>query len=154
MKRTVRVANGHTWTVHSRISWTKPERAAQFEHDMTAGYVSGVAMVGVVLALTLFVVFWTPVGVVIPAWFVLLVLLVLLLVPVWWAWQRPWIITACTDEPIATERDHWEIIVYGVLPSRQEAQQIVNDLKTRGVLDHDTGRLSRITSSTAPFHDL
>jgi hypothetical protein len=150
MKRTVRYEeDGRTWTVRSRISWTKPARGGQFEHDMAAGYVSGLAMLGVVLALTLFVVFWTPVGVVVPAWFVLAVLVVLLMVPVWWAWQRPWIITARTDEPIATEGEHWEGIVHGVFPAWEEARRVTDDLRTRGTPDSGTGRLYQITS----FHD-
>lgn len=153
MKQEVRVDDGRTWIVRSRISWTRPERAYQFEHDMAAGYVSGLAMLGVVLVLTLFVVFWTPGGVVIPAWFGLAVLLVLLMVPVWWAWQRPWIITAHTNEPIATEGEHWEGIVHGVFPAWEEAHRVADDLRTRGVPDSGVGRLSRITSSTTPFHD-
>lgn len=153
MMRMVRDDDGRTWIVRSRISWTKPERAYGFEHDMAGDYLPGLAMLGVVLVLTLFVVFWTPGNVVIPAWFVLAVLLVLLMVPVWWAWQRPWIITARTDEPLATEGEHWEGIVHGVFPARQEAHRVADELRTRGAPDSGTGRLSRITSSTTPYHD-
>jgi hypothetical protein len=153
MMRMVRAADRRTWTVQSRISWTKPAMADQFEHDMAAGYVSCIAMLGVVVVLTLFVVFWTPAGVVIPAWFVLLILLVLLMLPVSWALQRPWIITAYTTEPIETEGEHWEGIVRGMIPAREETYRVADDLRTRGIPDDGNGPLSRVTSSTAPFRD-
>lgn len=153
MRKPVRTADGRTWMVDSRISWTRPQRADQFEHDMAAGYLPGAAMMGVILVLTLFVVLWTPAGVVIPGWFVLLILLVLLLVPVWWALQRPWVITARTDEPIPAEGEHWEVIVRGIISAREEAHQIIDDLRTRGVPGTGTGRLAQIKSPTAPFPD-
>jgi hypothetical protein len=150
MIQEVRTAEGRTWTVHSRISWTKPEREHQFEHDMAAGYVSCIAMAGVVVVLTLFLVFWAaPAGVVIPAWFVLLILLILLLVPVWWALQRPWIITAY---PAEQEGEHWEGTVRGMISAREEAQQVVEDLKARGIPDEGNGPLCRVPS-TASFRD-
>jgi hypothetical protein len=148
MMQEVRTAEGRTWTVHSRISWTKPEREHQFEHDMAAGYVSCIAMAGVVVVLTLFLVFWTPAGVVIPPWFVRLILLILLLVPVWWALQRPWIITAYTEQ----EGEHWEGTVRGMISAREEAHRVAEDLKMRGIPDDGNGPLSRVPS-TASFRD-
>jgi hypothetical protein len=152
MMREVRAADRRTWRVRSSISWTRPAMAEQFEHDMAAGYVSGIAMLGVVVVLTLFVVFWTPTDVVIPAWFVLLLLLILLLLPVAWALQRPWVITAYTAEPPGTEGEHWEGVVRGMVPAREEVDRIAEDLRTRGTPDDGTGPLVRVTS-TAPLGD-
>ena len=75
----VKGADGRNWTVQSRINWSQPATAEQFEHDMAAGYVSGIAILGFVVALVLFILFWTPAGVVVPSWLVLLFLLMLLL---------------------------------------------------------------------------
>ncbi|MGH3771808.1 MAG: DUF983 domain-containing protein [Pseudonocardiaceae bacterium] len=133
------------WMIQSRISWTKPEMADQFEHDMAAGYVSCVAMLGVIVLLTLFVVFWTPPSVARPAWFVLLILLVVLLVPVSWALQRPWIITAHTTEPSEADREYWAGIVHGIIPAREKAHQVAEDLRTRGIPDDGNGPLTRLS---------
>ncbi|MBV9012011.1 MAG: DUF983 domain-containing protein [Pseudonocardiales bacterium] len=152
MMRVVQADDRRTWTIHSKISWTKPERSEQFEHDMAAaGYLHGIAMLGLVIVLTLFLVFWTPVGVVIPAWFVLFVLLVLLLVLVAWALQRPWVITAHTDQPVETRGEHWEGVVRGVVAAREEIQRVTDDLRTRNVPDDGRGPLSRIASPNVPF---
>jgi hypothetical protein len=150
MMRVVRAADRRTWTVRSSISWTKPALADQFEHDMAAGYVSGVAMLGVVTVLTLLLVFWPSTEVVIPKWFLLLILLLLLLLPVWWAMQRPWVITAHTDEPIGSERELWEGVVRGMVPAREVTYQIVDDLKDRGIPDNGIGPLVRLTSTALP----
>ena len=147
MRRVVRAAtDGRIWVVRSRISWTRPAMADQFEHDLAAGYVSGVAMLGVLTVLILFVVFWTPTDVVIPAWFVLLLLLILLLLPVLWALQRPWVITAGTPDPPETDGEHWEGIVRGVVPAREEMFRIVDDLEAKGYPNEPHGPLTRIVS--------
>lgn len=148
MRQVVRAAteDRRVWVVRSRISWTRPAMADQFEHDLAAGYVSGVAMLGVLAVLTLFVVFWTPTDVVIPAWFVLLLLLVLLLMPVLWALQRPWVITADTAEPPGTGGEHWEGIVRGMVPARDELYRIVHDLEMKGYPNEPHGPLTRIVS--------
>ena len=146
MLKTVRSRDGRTWTVRSSISWTKPALADQFEHDMAAGYVGGIAMMVVVVALTLFLVFWTPVGVERPAWFLQLVLLVLLVMPVLWAVQRPWVVTAQTDEPAGTEGEHWEGVVRGMVTAREETHRVVDDLQMRGVPDNGVGPLTRLTA--------
>ncbi|MBA2473431.1 MAG: DUF983 domain-containing protein [Pseudonocardiales bacterium] len=151
MMRVVRAADRRTWWVRSRISWTRRAMADEFEHDMT-DYGHGAIMLGIVVALTLFVVFWTPADVVIPAWFVLLILLLLLVLPVSWALQRPWIITAHTDEPAGTEGEHWEGVVRGMIPAREETYQVVDDLKKTGSPDDGNGPLARFQSST-PFRD-
>ncbi len=144
MRKVVRDGDQRTWTVRSRISWTKPTMADQFEHDMAAGYVSGVAMLGVLVVLTLFVVFWTPTEVVIPSWFLLLLPLLLLVMTVLWALQRPWIITAHTLDPADSQGEYWEGIVRGMIPAREEAFRIVDDIEEKGVPDDPNGPLSQV----------
>ncbi len=151
MMRKVRTADGRTWWVRSRISWTRRAMTDEFEHNMT-DYGHGIIMLSIVVALTLFVVFWTPAEVVRPAWFVLLILLVLLVLPVSWALQRPWVITVHTNEPVGTEGEHWEGVVRGMIPARDEAYQIVDDLKKTGSPDDGNGSLVRVLS-TPPFRD-
>jgi hypothetical protein len=150
MIRVVRAADKRTWTVRSSISWSKPAMADQFELDLAVGFVSGIVMLGVVVVLMLFLVFWTPSGVVIPAWFVLLILLILLLIPVLWALQRPWVITAYTTEPPS---ERWEGVVRGMVLAREETRRIADDLKRLGSPEDGNGPLSRVPPSTVPFHD-
>jgi hypothetical protein len=144
----VRAADGRTWTVRSRINWTGSGMSEQFEHDLAAGYVSGIAMLGVVIALTLALVIFTPAGLVIPAWLVLLFLLFLLIVAMGWALQRPWTITAYTDQPVETEGELWEGSVRGVLSAREETFQVIDQLQDRGIPDDGEGPLARDTSSS------
>lgn len=144
MTRTVQGADGRRWTVQSRINWSQPATAEQFEHDMAAGYVPGIAMLGVVVALVLFVLFWTPAGVVVPSWLVLLFLLLLMVVPMQWALRRPWTIVAKT-EPVETTAEHWVGTVYGMVAARQDARQVVHNLKSRAIPDDGTGPLRQVT---------
>jgi hypothetical protein len=144
MMRVVRASDRRSWTIRSQISWTRPAMADQFEHDMAGGYVSGIAMIGVLVVMVLFVVFWTPATVVIPSWFALLFLLVLLLIPVLWAMQRPWVITAYTPASAGRESEYWEGIVRGMVPAREEAYRIADDLASKGVPDDVSGPLVRI----------
>ena len=143
MERTVRDKERRTWTVRSEISWTKPQMADQFEHDMAAGYLSGIVMLAIVVLLALFVMFWTPNDVVRPAWFMLLLLLILLMLPLLWALQRPWIITAETDEPVGSPGERWQGVVYGMLPAREEAAWIADGLEETGSPDVN-GPLMRV----------
>ncbi|MGH3785631.1 MAG: DUF983 domain-containing protein [Pseudonocardiaceae bacterium] len=148
MRRMVRAADGRTWTVQSRINWTGSGRSEQFEHDLAGGYVAGIAMLGVVIALTLALVILSPAGLVIPAWLVLLILLFLLLVAMGWALQRPWTITAYTDQPAETKGEFWEGSVRGVLSAREEAFQVIDELQERGIPDDGEGPLAPDTSSS------
>ncbi|HET9253949.1 MAG TPA: DUF983 domain-containing protein [Pseudonocardiaceae bacterium] len=143
MMRVVRAADRRSWTIRSRISWTKPALADQFEHDMAGGYVSGIALLGVLVVMVLFVVVWKPGNVVIPSWFSLLFLLVLLLIPLVWAMQRPWIITASTPQSGGRDEEYWEGIVRGMVPAREEAYHIAEDLASKGVPDDVRGPLQR-----------
>jgi hypothetical protein len=143
MIRRVRTADGRTWWVRSSISWTRRAMTEQFEHDMT-DFGHGVIMLIMLVALTLFVVFWTPAEVVRPAWFVLLVFLILLMLPVSWAMQRPWLIRVHTNGPVGTDGEHWEEVVRGMIPARETVYQIVDDLRRTGTPDDGNGSLERV----------
>ncbi len=145
MTRVVRDKNGRSWTVQSTINWSQPATAEQFEHDMAAGYVSGVAMLGVVVALVLFVLFWTPTGVVMPSWLVLLFLLLLTVLPLQWMLKRPWTIVAKTLDPAETAGEHWVGTVQGMMSARQDTRQVVENLKARAIPDDGTGMLRQVT---------
>jgi hypothetical protein len=144
MERVVRDRKRRTWTVRSRISWTKPQMADQFEHDVAAGHLEGIWVLAVLVLLTLFVVIRTPDEVVRPAWFVLLILLILLLLPFLWALQRPWIITAETPDPIESAGERWEGVVYGLLSAREETDRIADELEDKGEPDVVNGPLMRV----------
>ncbi|PZS39283.1 MAG: hypothetical protein DLM62_09125 [Pseudonocardiales bacterium] len=145
----MRTADGRTWWVRSSISWTKRAMTDEFEHDMT-DFGHGIIMLVILVALTLFVVFWTPADVVRPAWFVLLVLLLLMVLPVSWALQRPWLIKVHTNGPAGGE--HWEDVVRGMMPAREKVYQIVDDLKRTGGPEDSNGSLTRVIP-TPPSRD-
>jgi hypothetical protein len=141
MERVVRDRKRRKWTVRSRISWTKPQMADQFEHDVAAGHLEGVWMLVILALLTLVVVIRTPEEVVRPAWFVLLLLLLL---PFLCALQRPWVITAETPDPIESAGERWEGVVYGLLSARDETARIAEDLEDKGEPDVVNGPLMRV----------
>lgn len=146
MTRVVQGADGRRWTVQSTINWYQPATAEQFEHDMAAGYVSGIAMLGVIVALVLFVLFWTPAGVVVPSWLVLLFLLFLMLLPIRWALRLPWTIVAKTlPEPVDTAAEHWEGTAHGVMAARSDTRQVIQSLRARAIPDDGTGLLRQVT---------
>ncbi len=142
--------NRRTWTVRSSISWTRPAMADQFETDMAVGYFSGIAMLAIVAALTLFVVFWTPAGLVVPAWFALLILLALLMLPVLWALQRPWVVSAHTEDPPETGGEYWEGVVRGAVSAREATLRAIDDLKTLNAPDNGAGPLTKLRPVDPP----
>jgi len=145
MTRLVQGRDERIWTVQSRINWSQPATAEQFEHDMAAGYVSGVAMLVVVVALVLFVLFWTPAGVVMPSWLVLSLLLVLMVAAMQWMLKRPWTIVAHTPQAGEKEGEHWVGTAHGMMAARQDTRQVVQNLEKGAMPDDGTGPLQKIT---------
>lgn len=144
MTRVVQGDDGRRWTVQSRINWSQPAAEEQFEHDMATGYVSGIAILGVIVALVLFVLFWTPAAVFVPSWLVLLFLLLLLLPLLQWALRRPWTIVAKTlSEPVDTAAEHWVGTAPGMVAARQETRLIVQRLKSQRAMPDDGSGLLR-----------
>jgi hypothetical protein len=144
MTRLVQDAEGRSWMVQSKINWSQPATAQEFEHDMAAGYVSFVAMLGVFVALVLFVLFWTPSGVVVPGWLVLSFLLLLMLVAMQWMLKRPWTIVADTLATGDTASEHWVGTVHGLMAARQDTRQVIRFLEDHAVPDDGTGPLQKV----------
>jgi hypothetical protein len=145
MTRVVRGKDERIWTVKSSINWSQPATAEQFEHDMAAGYVSGLAMLVVVVAMVLFVLFWTPAGVVVPSWLVLLFLLLLMVLPMQWMLKRSWTIMAETPATAETAGEHWVGTVHGMMTARQDTRLVVQSLESRSIPDDGTGPLQQVT---------
>jgi hypothetical protein len=144
MTRVVRAADGRSWTVRSEINWSQPATAQEFEHDVAAGQVGGIVMLAIIVVLVLTIVFWTPPTVVIPTWLVLTFLGVLVLLPVYWALNRPWTIVADTPEPVETAGEHWVGTVRGIMASRQETSRVARQLELNAVPDDGRGRLQPV----------
>jgi hypothetical protein len=144
MTRVVRGRDERIWTVKSSINWSQPATVEEFEHDMAAGYVSGIAMLVVVVALALFVLFWTPAGVVVPSWLVLLFLLLLMVAPMQWMLKRSWTIVAHTPETAETAGEHWVGTAHGMMTARQDTRLVVQSLEMRSIPDDGTGPLQKV----------
>lgn len=138
MRRVVQAPDGRKWSVRSTVNWSAPATDHEFEHDIAAGQVGGIAMLVVIVVLVVTVVLWTPAGVVVPTWLVLGFILLLMIIPLQWAMARPWTIVADTAEPAETEGEHWVGTVTGLLNSRREAARVVRLLA--GGQQPDDGR--------------
>ncbi len=141
MTREVQSPDGRSWTVQSTVHWSPPPEE-QFENDMAAGYVSGIAMLGVLVVLALFVLFWTPPGVEVPSWLVLALLLVMMILPIVWAMRLPWTIEA---KAIGTSGEHWRGIVHGMMAARQDTRGVIQRLEDYSTPDDGSGPLQQVT---------
>lgn len=141
MAREVNSKDGRRWTVESRINWSQSESEDQFEHDMAAGHVSGIIILALILTLVLFVVFWTPPGVVIPSWLVLLFLLLPMLMLMGWVTGRKWTIVAKT----VGEDECWQGTTHGMMTTRHDTRQVVKNLEERSNPDDGSGLLRQVT---------
>ncbi len=130
MNRVVRGSDGRVWNVRSNLEWSNPIAADEFEHDINGGAAPGVIVGGALLFLVVLFVVWTPSEVIIPAWLVLLLVLVALFFPVRWLLHRPWTVVAETpgdEEEHPPER--WVGVVRGVLNVRQEAARVARNIE-------------------------
>lgn len=145
MIREVRAHDGRNWTVRSEINWSKPTLSDQeFEHDVAAGQVAGIAMLLLVIMMMLMVVFFAPAGVYFPGWLKLAVLALLLVMPVQWALSRPWTIVAETHEPLNSSGEHWVGTVRGAMAARQETTRAARHLEEHAVPDDGAGPLQPV----------
>lgn len=144
MTRVVRGADGRRWTVRTNINWSEPVTEQQFEHDVAAGHLPGVAMLLVIVALVLTVVLWIPNGVVVPGWLVFAFLLLLLVLPLHWALGRPWTIVAETPPLRDAPPERWVGTVHGMMLARQEAMRVVKSLRRDAIPDDGRGPLQPI----------
>ncbi|MDQ3150228.1 MAG: DUF983 domain-containing protein [Actinomycetota bacterium] len=145
MMRVVRAANGRRWSVRSAINWSEPDSAQEFEHDIAAGQVAAVVMLGLIVVLILTVVLWTPSGVVVPTWLVVTFLLLLLLLPVQWATGRSWTIVAETPAWNDAPPERWTGTVHGMMLARQHSLGVVQSLQRDSIPDDGRGPLEPVT---------
>ncbi|MGH3933272.1 MAG: DUF983 domain-containing protein [Pseudonocardiaceae bacterium] len=147
MVREVRAADGRNWTVRREIHWARSANEQQFEHDVSVSQLSGFVMMGLVVAMVVAVAIWTPPGVYLPGWLIVVLVVVVLLVPAQWALTRPWLIEADTFEPLNSSGEHWEGTIRGLRASRHEASRVIEQLQTYGspVLDEAQGPLFRVS---------
>lgn len=137
MTRLARGADGRLWTVRTRVQWRNPAVADDFEHDVSGGNTPGTVLLLLVLALGAILVAWTPEQVVVPAWFVLALVLVFLFFPARWAVRRPWTVVAETrgenDPQHPPER--WVGQVRGILAVRQETRKVARNIEVYSLPD-------------------
>lgn len=129
MTRIVRGADGRVWTLHSQMEWRSDEDTDDFEHDVASGNASAYLLLGLVAALGAVLVVWSPEGLVVPLWVVLLVLLAFLFFPARWALRRPWRVVAETgDDGEGDPTEKWEGKVRGVFNVRAQMKQIAKNI--------------------------
>ncbi|KEI44346.1 hypothetical protein [Saccharopolyspora rectivirgula] len=120
MNRVVRGSDGREWTVKATLEWSNPISADEFEHDVTDGSVSVVIISGALVLLAVMFVMWTPPGVIVPPWLVLLLIAVALFFPVRWLLRRPWTVTAATLGDEEKQAETWVGVVRGFRKAHHE----------------------------------
>lgn len=130
MTRLVKGRDGRMWTVRSQMEWSRPATADDFEHDVASGYAPGIVMLAMLCVLIVALVLWTPVGVVIPAWLIVALVVILAFFPVRWAMRRPFQLVANTrgdgDEQGA---ERWVGTVRGMFNIRTAANKVARDIE-------------------------
>lgn len=136
MTRLVRGADGRMWTVRGRVEWRRPTAADDFEHDVAGGHGPGLVLLGLLVALALILVVWTPDEVVVPGWLVLALVLLFLFFPVRWSLRRPWTLVAESPGGVDDNPpERWVGQVRGVLAVRQEAAKVARNIEVYSLPD-------------------
>jgi hypothetical protein len=126
------------WTLRSRLEWSTPATVDDFERDVASSRGSGLVLLGLLVVLVVVLVAWTPAGVIVPSWLILILVLVLLFFPARWALRRPWSLVANTpgnDDDQPPER--WTGTVRGVIRIRQMTAKIARDIEVYSTPDTD-----------------
>lgn len=134
MDRQVRGADGRQWALRSELEWRTPATADDFEHDVAGGYVSGGAMIAVIVVFVIVLVAWRPADVIVPGWVLLTLLLFALFFPLRWVLRRPWKVVAETDgdESGDPPSERWVGTVRGMIKVRTEM------MRTRQSIERDS----------------
>jgi hypothetical protein len=118
------------WTLRGQLEWMHPATVDDFEHDVASGYTSGIVMLVMLVGLVAALVLWTPDGVIIPSWLLLVLLIILAFFPFRWAVRRPWRIVANTagnQEDQVAER--WVGTVRGMMTIRSATARVARDIE-------------------------
>src|SRR5947208_2405596 len=126
--RLVHGGDGRDWILRTRLEWRTPATADDFEHDISAGYLSAVLLCAVLFVLTVVLIIWTPDDVVVPLWLVLVLLLVVLFFPLRWAVRRPWSVIAETGGD-GDPAERWTGTVRGLFTVRQEVARVAQTIE-------------------------
>lgn len=130
MTRLVRGADGRMWTLRGRLEWSQPATVDDFEHDIAGGHASGVVMLAMLFVLVVALVVWTPAGVYVPSWLIVLLLLVIAFFPVRWALRRPWMLVANTQGTVDDQpAERWVGTVRGLFTIRQATAKVARDIE-------------------------
>ncbi|MEU6132578.1 DUF1656 domain-containing protein [Saccharopolyspora sp. NPDC047091] len=130
MNRVVRGSDGRLWNVRSSLEWSNPIAGDDFEHDVNGGAGPAILMFGVLAVLILTFILWTPEGVYVPIWVILLLVAAVLFFPVRWLMHRPWTIIAETpgDED-EHQPERWVGVQRGFFNTRQETAKIARQIE-------------------------
>jgi hypothetical protein len=129
MTRVVYGADGRAWTLHSQLEWRYESEMDEFEHDVATGGAAAFVLLILVLGLGTILVLWSPEGLVVPLWVVLLVLLAFLFFPARWALRRPWRVVAETgDNGEGEPTEKWEGVVRGVFNVRSQMKRVAKNI--------------------------
>jgi hypothetical protein len=126
----VRGADGRMWTLRSTMEWSTPALSDDFEHDVAINRAPGYVLLGLLGLFVIALFVWRPGPVVVPSWFLLVLLLGLMYFPVRWLIRRPWTLVANTpgsQEDASAER--WVGIVHGMVTIRQTAAKVQRDIE-------------------------
>lgn len=139
MNRQVRGADGREWTVRTQLEWRKPATVEDFEHDVRGGNAPGVIMVAVLILFLVVLLAWMPEGVVVPAWFLLLLAMMVLFFPLRWIWRRPWTVVAETagDAKRDLPAERWVGTINGMFLVRTEAARVRKSIERHAEPDFD-----------------
>ncbi|HEX3785187.1 MAG TPA: DUF983 domain-containing protein [Pseudonocardiaceae bacterium] len=107
-----------------------PVLADDFEHDVAANNAPGIVLLAMLAALVIGLFIWRPSPVVVPSWFLLILLIAVLFFPVRWLIRRPWTLSAKTpgsQEEHSAER--WVGVVHGFVTIRQVTAKVTRDIQ-------------------------
>jgi hypothetical protein len=129
MTRVVRGADGRLWTLHGQMEWRWQSEMDEFEHDVAVGNTSAIMLLALVIGLGAILVFWSPAGLVVPLWVVLLILLAILFFPVRWALRRPWkVVAEVGDDGGGQPEEKWEGFIRGVFNVRSQMKRVAKNI--------------------------
>ncbi|MGH3623807.1 MAG: DUF983 domain-containing protein [Sciscionella sp.] len=137
--RWVEAADGRQWELESRVAWSSPATADDFEHDVAGGNTPMVVLSVLLLLLIVVLIAWTPSSVYVPGWLVAILILLLGAFPLRWALRRPRSLVARTEEDPDTGRpaEHWVGTLRGPFATRNEASRVARSIQERSGPDID-----------------
>jgi hypothetical protein len=139
MTRLVKGRDGRMWTLRSQMEWATPATVDDFEHDVASGYAPGIVMLAMLAVLVVALVLWTPVGVIVPAWLIVILVIVLAFFPIRWALRRPWQLVANTRGDAEQQgAERWVGTVRGMFNIRTVTKKVARDIEVYNMPSPET----------------